>query len=336
MTRRIDNETAPTQDTVAIASIFVDESRNMRRFPVPEKYISELAESISTLGLLEPLVVKPYNGENPDAAADTETYKYTLVAGYCRYKALEQLDIPALVRVIEPDSITAEIFVNVAENIKRKDTSAVDLSYAIGKLKDGESTKDEETGTVTVVVPAMSLKDIAKEIGISPGYCGELDKVRGLRTAIQKKIASGDINWKLVRILITLDEAGQDELLAKAESGEVSQTALAEHFNDKKRAKKGGKAKKSKKGKSGGGGEGDGEEGEGGGRTVKPVSAKKAILVLEELAAKPGKDEDGNPVEETDAQALARSVFALFKKFMDGKLGQQALQKNVVKVMAGE
>ncbi len=241
-----------------------------------------------------------------------------------------------MVRVVEPEDLGA-IFANIAENIKRKDTSFVDLSYAIGKLKDGESSKDDE-GTVTVTRPAMPLKDISKEIGISAGMCSELDKIRLLRTPIQKKIHTGDITWKLVRVLVTVDEAKQDELLAQAESGEISQTALAEHFGDKRRATK--KKKAGKKGKGGGGdGDGEGEEGEGGGgggREKKPVSAKKALLVLDELAAKPGKDEEGNAIEETYSQTSAREVFTLVRKFMTGKLGQQALQKNVVKLFSGE
>ncbi len=306
-------------DEVSIDQIFVDESRNMRKFPPPAKEVQDLSNDIAERGQLQPVVVQPYNQNG---------FVYALVAGYQRMKAIGMAGIEkVLVRIIDAEDSGAT-FANIAENFKRSSISIVDLSYAIGKLKDGDSTKDE-AGTITVTQSAMTLKDIATQLGMSHGNVSEIDKIRNLRTPIQKKIHTGDITKDLARQLIRMDEAEQDKVLAGIEAGESS-SALVEAAKSKK-AKTGKKRKAKGKGK---GGDGDGEGGEDGSAPVqRPLSSKAAILVMEELAAKPKAEEGEEAVEETTSQLAAREIFKQVKRLLEGKIGAKALVNQVMKYL---
>jgi ParB-like chromosome segregation protein Spo0J len=339
MSTRVSNEIETLkQDEVDIEQILVDEVQNMRHFPPPAKAFQELKEDIRKNGLIQPVVVRPC-GENG--------FKYSLAAGFNRMKALGELyaegaiDGKVLVRVMEAEDQGA-VFINLAENMKRNSLSIIDISYAIGRLADGESTPvigedGEPTGEVTVIVPGLSLKEIAKELGIGHGYTSELNKMRGLRAAIQKKIHNGDIKGVLARALVGMTEEQQDATLAKLEAGDVSQNLLAETAKGKGKNKR--KYAADRKAKGGGGvGEGEGEEGgEGGGKAKvkKPLTTKGAILVLEELAAKPVAGEDGEVPTLTATQEQVRVIFGAMLKFMAGKIGQGALVNQVVKVIEG-
>lgn len=302
-------------DEVSIDQIFVDESHNMRKFPPPAKEVQDLSADIASRGQLQPVVVQPYNQDG---------FVYALVAGYQRMKAIGMAGIEkVLVRIIDAEDSGAT-FANIAENFKRSSISIVDLSYAIGKLKDGASEKDE-AGTITVTQPAMTLKEISEQLGMSHGNVSEIDKIRNLRTAIQKKIHVGDITKDLARQLIRMDEAEQDKVLAGLESGatssELVQVAKTKKAKTKKRKSKG----------SSGDGEGEGEEGNGrGSSTKRPLSAKAAILVFEELAAKPKVEEGEEPTEETDAEVSAREIFKQVKRLLEGKIGAKALVNQVM------
>ena len=322
--KQLSNEPSDLKlDEVTIDQIFVDESRNMRKFPPPAKEVQDLATDITERGQLQPVVVQPYNQNG---------FMYALVAGYQRMKAIgmvidQGMDMKVLVRIIDAEDSGAT-FANIAENFKRSSISIVDLSYAIGKLKDGASTKDE-AGTITVTQPAMTLKEISEQLGMSHGNVSEIDKIRNLRTPIQKKIHTGDITKDLARQLIRMTEEEQDKVLAGIEAGESS-SALVEAAKSKK-AKTGKKRKAKGKGK---GGDGDGEGGEDGSAPVqRPLSSKAAILVMEELAAKPKAEEGEEAMEETTSQLAAREIFKQVKRLLEGKIGAKALVNQVMKYL---
>lgn len=341
MTKVLSNETETVRvlvDRVPFSSIYVNDDDNAsRKFPPSAKDTKALADDIADRGQLQPVVVKVLGGTDKDLELVDQGYGYRLLAGYNRMKAMGDIGVDeVLIRIVDVEDGAGIILTNIAENMKRTGVSVIDISYAIGRLVDGEVAAEQPEGVESPVYlrEPMTLKKVAASLSIGFGYASELNKFRSLRMPIQKKIHSGDIKGVLARELTGMMEEQQDAVLAKLEEGGVTQNALATHIRDKKAAKK-GKAKR--KGSGGGGGDGEGEgEGGGGGRVVKPVSAKKAILVLEELAAKPGKNEEGNTVEESAEQKTARVVFGLVKAFMEGKKGQQALQKGVLKALTGE
>lgn len=78
--------------------------------------IQELADSIETNGLINPILVKQIgNG------------KYEVVAGHRRYEAVKRLGLPHIeCNITEETSEKDLLLAQVAENIQRKNMSALD------------------------------------------------------------------------------------------------------------------------------------------------------------------------------------------------------------------
>jgi ParB-like chromosome segregation protein Spo0J len=318
--------------------VYVDPEKNLRRFKPGDKELESLKKDIQDKGLLQPVVVRRASNGLAE-----QGYKYELIAGYQRMDVLGQLeaeghDVEVLIREVDADD-QGVMLANVAENMRRNALSIIDLSYAIGKLRDGETGVDPETGATVVLREPMDVKEVAAHLGMSVGYVSELNKMRHMRLAIQKKIHTGEIIGALARIMAGMEEAEQDKVLERVVAGDISQNALYEALKDKKaeaKAKAKAKVKKARGGSEAGEGEGEGDgEGKGGeggeGGTVKrSLSTKRAILILEEAVAKP-KLEEGE--EEAPVNVTTRKVLALFKAFLEGKKGQQALSKGVAKLI---
>jgi ParB family chromosome partitioning protein len=86
--------------------------------------LDELADSIKQVGLLEPIIVRPYEGE------------YQVVVGERRYRAAQQagLDVvPAIIRNYTDDEVME---LNLIENIQREDLSAVEKGRVCKQLRE--------------------------------------------------------------------------------------------------------------------------------------------------------------------------------------------------------
>jgi ParB family chromosome partitioning protein len=78
------------------------------------EHLNELAASIREVGLLEPIIVRPINGQ------------YEVVVGERRYRASQQAGVekvPAIVRQYSDDEV---VQINLIENIQREDLSAIE------------------------------------------------------------------------------------------------------------------------------------------------------------------------------------------------------------------
>lgn len=207
---------------LTLSKLRVDESKNLRKFPVPTQYIRELADSIKARGfLINPLIVYPVP-ENGDGAT------HQLDAGYQRVKALALLaeegnPIPVRATVISGPSEE----INLDENERRKDLSAMDRAYILKEKVEG----------------GMAKGAAGKLLGLSPASVTRLLSLVNLRPEIQTKIHKGQVPARVAMVLSELTEEGQDELLADLEKpGESASTKAT-----KAKAKKGRKGKQGRK-----------------------------------------------------------------------------------------
>ena len=103
------------------------------RSRVSDGYLQQLAASIVTSGVLQPVTVRP--------ATDG---KYALIAGECRWKASElakKETIPAIVKVVS-DQQALEL--TIAENLQRQDLNCVDQARAFDRLsREFQLTQEE-------------------------------------------------------------------------------------------------------------------------------------------------------------------------------------------------
>lgn len=105
--------------------------------------LNELAASIREVGLLEPIIVRPVNGE------------YEVVVGERRYRASQQAGLEKVPVIVGRYSDDEVVRINLIENIQREDLSAIEKGKVCKYLLDNCPEK----------YPSQSA--IAKKIGVS-------------------------------------------------------------------------------------------------------------------------------------------------------------------------
>lgn len=114
------------------------------RMEVNIERLNELAASIGEVGLLEPIIVRPVNGE------------FEVVVGERRYRACQQAGlekVPAIVREYNDDEV---VQLNLIENVQREELSAIEKGKVCKYLL--EECPDKYP----------SQRAIAEKIGVSP------------------------------------------------------------------------------------------------------------------------------------------------------------------------
>jgi ParB family chromosome partitioning protein len=120
--------------------------------------LDELADSISEVGLLQPLIVRPVNKG------------FEVVVGERRYRASHQAGlekVPAIVRKYTDDEV---IELNLIENIHREDLSAVEKGRTCLKLMETfpEKYPTEESIAKHVGVSQLTIRDWLKLVTAMP------------------------------------------------------------------------------------------------------------------------------------------------------------------------
>jgi ParB family transcriptional regulator, chromosome partitioning protein len=93
--------------------------------------LSELADSIKSQGLVQPILVRPIGGRNPG-----ESQRYEIIAGERRWRAAQMAglaEIPAVIREV-PDE--AALSMALIENIQREDLNPLEEAGALQRLVD--------------------------------------------------------------------------------------------------------------------------------------------------------------------------------------------------------
>lgn len=329
MSRRVSNEpeemvTGGVVTTLALDRIKVNEEENLRRYD-PKK-IKGLAASIVKNGLLQNLIVS----EIPEAELNGGGFTHQLRAAYRRQAALRLIeDLPFNERGRAPSLETVPVVVipadmdpasvNMTENGQREEVDYISKANGAAKrIAEGVAAGRPKTEV---------LKDVAEDLGTTPGVVHVYLSMLALRPEIQKRAAAGEIPYRLLRVLPDLNEEQQDAALVDLEN--VSKgLSTVEQVADK--AAK-GKVKKNKKGQ-GRKKKQDSAEG------PAAISSKKALLLMDEAAVEIDAlaKADNVTAEQKAACKNAKSLLKVFAKVLAGSLGAQALGRQLIKRMEEE
>jgi len=178
------------QTMKAINIELIDEPKGIVRMDIDPDGIEELAESISEIGLLQPILV----------AASEE--RYEVVFGHRRLLACQKLSlttIPCIVRVM----LQAEIGIaRATENIAREDLSPVEEAATYQNLLDGYE---------------MSLEEVARKMGKSPGTIKRRLDILRMPPSLQKAVHRKQIGMSVAEELWAIrDETQLDYYLGFA------------------------------------------------------------------------------------------------------------------------
>lgn len=171
--------------TIKMDLIMVDEEFNSRDEISPVSVV-ELAKSIESNGLLQPVSVCPIPSDfpNPDAKV------YMLFMGFRRFmahKVLQKDEIECMVDASVSGQQDALIR-NLHENLSRENLSFLEEAHAMKRLK----------------MLGLSRTDAAKEIGKSPGWVQIRFMLLDLPPDIQQEVNAGAITQTQVRELHTI------------------------------------------------------------------------------------------------------------------------------------
>ena len=149
--------------------------------------LSELADSIRALGIIQPLTVRRMSAA-----------KYQLISGERRFRAsqLAGLDrVPAYVREANDQEMLEMALV---ENIQREDLDAIEVAISFKRLM-------EEC--------ALTQEELASRVGKQRSTVSNYVRLLGLPADIQQSVAAGHLSFGHARVLAGLQEPKNQKAL---------------------------------------------------------------------------------------------------------------------------
>jgi ParB family chromosome partitioning protein len=148
--------------------------------------LSELAASIKSQGIMQPVLVRPIPGAG--------TVGYEIIAGERRFRAAQLAgleEIPVLVREVDDQNAAAMALI---ENIQREDLNPLEEAQGIARLISEFDFTHEQA---------------ANAVGRSRSAVSNLLRLVNLAQPVQTMLMAGDIDMGHARALLAVDAASQ-------------------------------------------------------------------------------------------------------------------------------
>ena len=188
------------------------------RTRMDEGSLYELAESIKSQGVMQPVLVRPVAGEGGAA-------RYEIIAGERRFRAarLAGLDeVPVLVRAV-PDEAAAVMA--LIENMQREDLNPLEEAQGLQRLVSEFKLTHEQA---------------AQAVGRSRSAASNLLRLLQLTEPVQKMLLAGDLEMGHARALLSLDSAQQilsaNEVVARKLTVRDTEKLVAKALNNGRQA----------------------------------------------------------------------------------------------------
>jgi len=155
-----------------------------------EEALEELAASIRSQGLMQPLVVRPLGDQ-----------RYEIIAGERRWRAAQRagLDrIPALVRTLDDQSALALALI---ENVQREDLSPLEEAAALERL---------------MTTFSLTQSQAAEAVGKQRATVANLLRLLRLGSEARRLLERGDLTMGHARALLALEDPQQGTLAREA------------------------------------------------------------------------------------------------------------------------
>jgi len=176
----VNSGTVESQDGVLrdVPIEFIKPGKYQPRREMDDTALEELASSIRTQGIIQPIVIRPVGEE-----------RFELIAGERRWRAAQKAglaEIPSLIKDV-PDE--AAIAMSLIENIQRENLNAIDEALALQRLmQEFELTHQE----------------VADAVGKSRTTVTNLLRLLGLNEETRTLLERGDIEMGHARALLSL------------------------------------------------------------------------------------------------------------------------------------
>lgn len=172
--------------------------RYQPRRDMQQEALEELAASIKSQGLMQPIVVRPLddNGE-----------RYEIIAGERRWRAcqISKLDtVPVLVRHVDD---SAAIAMALIENIQRENLNPMEEAIALHRLQNEFE---------------LTQKEVADAVGKNRATVANMLRLMNLNPDVQRLLEHGDIEMGHARALLGLSDGAQSEAARVVVAGNMT------------------------------------------------------------------------------------------------------------------
>lgn len=170
------------------------------RTRMDEGALYELAESIKSQGIMQPILVRRLDGSRSSPPASSPLgavnagAQYEIIAGERRFRAARLaglVDVPVLVREV-PDEAAAAM--SLIENIQREDLNPLEEAQGLQRLVSEFELTHEQA---------------AQAVGRSRSAASNLLRLLNLAEPVQTMLMAGDIDMGHARALLALEGAAQ-------------------------------------------------------------------------------------------------------------------------------
>ncbi len=179
LTSKKNLESQTIEKLVPVEKIYPNPNQPRKSFQ--EEKLIELANSIKTKGIVQPLIVRKKKGAKES---------FEIVAGERRWRAAQRAQIHELPVIIKEFTDIEVLEIAIIENVQRADLNPIEEALGYESLmKNFDHTQD----------------GLSKEIGKSRSHIANLLRLLNLPSAVQELLISGQLTAGHARALVTCD-----------------------------------------------------------------------------------------------------------------------------------
>ena len=184
-------ETVPVQDAAPVAAVrdlpiyMIDPNPDQPRRTFDEDALRELAASIESVGVIQPIVVCETDG------------RYRIIAGERRYRACRMAGLEMIPAIVRNWDQQRQLEAALIENLQRDDLNAIEEARGVRRLM-------EEGG--------LTQERAAERLGKSRSALANLLRLLTLEDAVQQMVIDGKLSAGHARALAGVDRRRQVQL----------------------------------------------------------------------------------------------------------------------------
>ena len=175
----VNSENQALEKLVPVEKIYPNPNQPRKSFQ--EEKLIELANSIKTKGVVQPLIVRKKKGTKES---------FEIVAGERRWRAAQRAQIHELPVIVKEFTDIEVLEIAIIENVQRADLNPIEEALGYKNLMDNFDHTQE---------------GLSKEIGKSRSHIANLLRLLNLPTAVQELLISGQLTAGHARALVTCD-----------------------------------------------------------------------------------------------------------------------------------
>ena len=209
-TQQSTTPTSSSETTISIAKLRPSPLQPRRVFD--KNSINELAESIKSKGLVQPILVRPSHSSEGE---------YEIIAGERRWRAAQVAQLHKIPAVIRNLNDTESLEIAIIENVQRSDLSPIEEAAGYKKLMESYNHTQEQLSEV---------------VGKSRSHIANIIRLLSLPQSIQDMISQGSISSGHARAI--MNSAFPEQLAEKIINENLSVRATEALVKEKKEGPK--------------------------------------------------------------------------------------------------